>query len=59
VKAVDYDNRTVLHIAAREGALEIAEWILQQGGLEVINEQDRFHHSALFEAVKYRRKEVI
>jgi lysophospholipase len=38
VQAVDYDNRTVLHIAAREGALEIAQWILQQGGVNVINE---------------------
>lgn len=46
-------------MAAREGALEIAEWILLSGGLEVLNEKDRFQHSPLFEAVKNRRKEMI
>lgn len=59
VKSVDYDNRTILHIAAREGAYEISKWILEQGGTDVINEIDRFNHSALFEAVKYRRKATI
>ena len=37
----DYFGRSVLHVAARENALELAEFILKNCNLETINKIDK------------------
>lgn len=48
--ASDYDKRTVLHVAAREGSLDIAELLLKEAP-GIVDSVDRWNHSPMFEAV--------
>ncbi|CAD8187753.1 unnamed protein product [Paramecium pentaurelia] len=57
-KAQDYDKRSILHVAAREGSLEIAELILRKCP-EIVNNVDRWKHSAMYEAVMAKNTQMI
>lgn len=48
----DYDNRTGLHIAAREGQLDTVKFLVSQ--CKNVNIIDKFGRSPLFEAVLNR-----
>lgn len=45
----DYDSRTPLHLAASEGAVSTAEWLIASG--VDLSAVDRFGHTPLMEAL--------
>lgn len=53
----DYDKRTPLHIAASEGFTSVAEYLLQHGAS--VHVRDRYGHTALDDAVRFNRHEII
>ncbi|EAR97237.1 L-asparaginase, type I protein (macronuclear) [Tetrahymena thermophila SB210] len=53
----DYDNRTGLHLSAREGQLETVKFLIKE--CKNINTVDKFGRTALFEAVINRHHDVI
>lgn len=56
VRQGDYDGRTALHLAACEGQLDTARFLVEQGAK--INVQDRWNSSPLDDAKRYKQKEL-
>jgi hypothetical protein len=54
----DYDRRTALHVAASEGHLHVCQYLVEQKGAR-INRSDRWGGSALDDAHRHRRSEII
>ena len=52
----DYDNRTLLHLAASEGAVAAAEWLIASG--VDISAVDRFGRTPLMEALVHNHSPV-
>ncbi|KAI8910155.1 asparaginase-domain-containing protein [Gorgonomyces haynaldii] len=57
INVPDYDGRTPLHVAVSEGKLEMTEYLLTIGAN--LHLRDRFGHSPLFDAVRFRHKEIV
>jgi len=57
INSVDYDDRSALHIAAAQGRLVIAQWLLQRGGHP--SAVDRFGRTPLFEARQEGHHEIM
>jgi glutaminase len=57
VNDCDYDRRRPLHLAAAEGRLEIARFLLEHKA--DVNIEDRWGHTPLDEAVNNRHEEVM
>lgn len=53
----DYDSRTLLHLAASSGHIEIVKFLLQDGNVNV-NVFDRFKKTPLQDAVSYGHYEI-
>ena len=53
----DYDRRTPLHVAASEGHVDIAEYLIQNGAL--INRSDRWGGSPLDDAHRHKHLKVV
>eukprot|EP00741_Cyanophora_paradoxa_P022765 tig00021517_g21986.t1 len=56
VDAGDYDNRTVLHLAAAEGNMKVVDFLIQQGA--DVNIQDRWGHVPLQDAIRYKHDAI-
>ena len=54
----DASKRTALHLAARNGHLEVVKYLLEKGGAEV-NEEDNDGWTALHLAARYGHLEVV
>ncbi|KIY93408.1 protein kinase [Monoraphidium neglectum] len=54
----DYDKRTPLHLAASEGCYSVAQWLVDECGVEV-NPVDRFKRTPLEDAVRGDHGEVV
>ncbi|KAI8086569.1 asparaginase-domain-containing protein [Halteromyces radiatus] len=57
VNCVDYDGRVPLHVASREGHIEIVEFLLKHGA--AVHIRDRSGHTPLYEALVWKRSEVV
>lgn len=57
VNQADYDQRTVLHVAAAEGNVEIVKYLLKQGAN--VHYKDRSGNTPLAEAIEYCNIEVV
>ena len=54
---VDYDKRTPLHIACKEGNIEIINLLLKYNSN--IDNLDRFYHNCIYEAIRQNKYEVL
>ncbi|CAO3587890.1 unnamed protein product [Absidia cylindrospora] len=57
VNCVDYDGRVPLHVACREGHIQIVEFLLKHGA--AVHVRDRSGHTPLYEALVWKRSEVV
>jgi lysophospholipase len=57
MNCVDYDGRVPLHVACREGHIQIVEFLLKHGA--AVHVRDRSGHTPLFEALVWKRSEVV
>lgn len=55
---MDYDKRTVLHVAAAEGHTECVQFLVLQCKLD-IHAKDRWGQTALTDAVEFGHQEVV
>lgn len=53
----DYDGRSPLHVACREGSLETVRYLLENGAS--VHARDCFNHTPLFDAVLFKKFDVI
>eukprot|EP01065_Artemidia_motanka_P042811 TRINITY_DN57_c0_g3_i1.p1 TRINITY_DN57_c0_g3~~TRINITY_DN57_c0_g3_i1.p1 ORF type:complete len:751 (+),score=204.23 TRINITY_DN57_c0_g3_i1:55-2307(+) len=56
VQGSDYDNRTPLHLAASEGALEVVKYLCQAGA--AVNAEDRWGGTPLADALRHGHHSV-
>ena len=56
IHAMDYDNRTALHLAASEGQLEAVKYLVAHG--HPLHVRDRWHATPLDEAIREKRDSV-
>ncbi len=60
ILAKDERGRNLLHVAARMGRKEVAEVLLKQRqGLQLLKEEDKYHETPLFHAVRYNELELV
>jgi hypothetical protein len=57
VEFSDYDDRTALHIAASEGHLNVAEFLVKKG--VDVNSKDKFGRTPIVDALLKNHREVI
>ncbi|KAF7725023.1 hypothetical protein EC973_000516 [Apophysomyces ossiformis] len=57
VNCVDYDGRSPLHIACRDGHIEVVEFLLLHGA--AVHVRDRSRHTPLFDAIVAKRLVVV
>ncbi|KAI8336549.1 asparaginase-domain-containing protein [Chlamydoabsidia padenii] len=57
MNCVDYDGRVPLHVACREGHIQIVEFLLKHGA--AVHVRDRSGHTPLYEALVWKRSEVV
>ena len=54
----DYDKRTALHLAASEGLVEVAKFLVERPDCDV-NTKDRWQGTPLDDAVRHRHSELV
>ncbi|KAI9300809.1 asparaginase-domain-containing protein [Cunninghamella echinulata] len=57
MNCTDYDGRVPLHVASREGHVEIVEFLLKHGA--AVHVRDKSGHTPLYEALSKKRAEVV
>lgn len=55
----DRDGKTCLHIAAEQGALQAAKFIIDSAGMKIINEKDNKKQTPLHLATLYGQARAI
>ncbi|CAO3636165.1 unnamed protein product [Cunninghamella blakesleeana] len=57
MNCTDYDGRVPLHVASREGHIEVVEFLLKHGAS--LHVRDKSGHTPLYEALSKKRSEVV